>query len=201
MTHTERCIKVILTARHGSGLLQAIRNSRRTLSSCFIDTDYTSLNKIRGSTVVLLLLQRFSVGLAFEYSLCIITVLNLDLSACCLDASMSYKPSRGPNNILYVNEPQQNLGRGVWPCKSGLSPGNSFLFYVVFMRSFPLLVSGRGCGLGLYRFLIIMPPPPPTEGAGDILFLLRILLASALASASAWHFLVWTIFHEPVGGF
>ena len=35
----------------------------------------------------------------------------------------------------------------------------------------------------------------PTEGEGDLLFLVRILLASALASASAWHFLVCTISH------
>ena len=44
----------------------------------------------------------------------------------------------------------------------------------------------------------------PTDGEGDILFLVRILLASALAmasaSASAWHFLVCTISHDPVGG-
>ena len=39
----------------------------------------------------------------------------------------------------------------------------------------------------------------PTEGEGDILFLVRILLASA--SVSAWHFFVCTISHEPVGGF
>ena len=38
----------------------------------------------------------------------------------------------------------------------------------------------------------------PTKGEGDILFLVQILLASALAlaSASAWHFLVCTIWHE-----
>ena len=38
-----------------------------------------------------------------------------------------------------------------------------------------------------------------TEGEGDILFLVRNLLASA--SALAWHFLFCTISHEPVGGF
>ena len=45
----------------------------------------------------------------------------------------------------------------------------------------------------------------PTEEEGDILFLVRILLASALALAlalaMAWHFLVCTVSHEPVGGF
>ena len=45
----------------------------------------------------------------------------------------------------------------------------------------------------------------PTEVEGDILFLVRILLASALALVSAlaslWHFLVCTISHEPVNGF
>ena len=43
----------------------------------------------------------------------------------------------------------------------------------------------------------------PTEGEGDILFLVRILLAPALAlaSASAWQFLGCTMSHEPVGGF
>ena len=42
----------------------------------------------------------------------------------------------------------------------------------------------------------------PTEGEGDILFLVWIMLATALALvlASAWHFLVCMISHEPVGG-
>ena len=40
-----------------------------------------------------------------------------------------------------------------------------------------------------------------TERKGDILFLVRILLAAALALALAWHFLVCMISHEPVGGF
>ena len=39
----------------------------------------------------------------------------------------------------------------------------------------------------------------PTKGEVDILFLVRILLASAIVSA--WHFLVCTISREPVGGF
>ena len=38
-----------------------------------------------------------------------------------------------------------------------------------------------------------------TEGEGDILFLMRILLASA--SAPVGHFLVCTISHEPSAGF
>ena len=43
----------------------------------------------------------------------------------------------------------------------------------------------------------------PTEGEGDILFLVRIPLVSALVLAleSACNFLVCTISHEPVGGF
>ena len=46
-----------------------------------------------------------------------------------------------------------------------------------------------------------------TEGEGDILFLVRILLASALALAltlaleSAFHFLACMISHEPLCGF
>ena len=58
----------------------------------------------QGSTVEFLLLQRFNVGLAVEYSSFFISVLNLDLYFCCFDASML----RGPNS-LYVYEPQQNL--------------------------------------------------------------------------------------------
>ena len=46
--------------------------------------------------------------------------------------------------------------------------------------------------------MIIMSP---NKGEGDIFFLVRILLASALALASVRHFLVCTISHEPVGGF
>ena len=41
----------------------------------------------------------------------------------------------------------------------------------------------------------------PTKGEGDILFLVQILLVSALASASVSHFLVCMISHELVGGF
>ena len=43
----------------------------------------------RGSTVGFLLLQRFSVGLPVEYSSCFISVFNLDLYVCCVDALMS----------------------------------------------------------------------------------------------------------------
>ena len=39
----------------------------------------------RGSTVGFLLLQRFSVSLAVEYSSCFISVMNLDLYVCCFD--------------------------------------------------------------------------------------------------------------------
>ena len=38
------------------------------------------------STVGLLLLQHFSVGLVVEYSCCFISVLKFDLSICCFDA-------------------------------------------------------------------------------------------------------------------
>ena len=65
--------------------------------------------------------------------------------------------------------------------------------------SFPLIIL-KVCRCFLHGmkmcFVIIMSP---TKGKGDILFLVRILLASALSSA--WYFLVCTISHEPVGGF
>ena len=77
-----------------------------------------------------------------------------------------------------------------------------------FHRSIALLALGISL-LGKYvctssSWLYIMSP---TEGEEDILFLLRIMLASVLASASAsasasaWHFLACTISHEPVAGF
>ena len=75
----------------------------------------------RGSTVGFLSLQHLSKGLGVEYSSCFILVLNLALYVCCFDPWMSRNPSCGPN-ILHVYEPQQDLGRGLWPCKTGLSP-------------------------------------------------------------------------------
>ena len=72
----------------------------------------------RGSNVGL---QCFSVGFTVEYSSCFISVLNFDLSVCCFDAQMSRSLSCGPN-ILYVHEPQQNLGGGwLLKCKTGLN--------------------------------------------------------------------------------
>ena len=62
----------------------------------------------RGSTVVFLLLQRFSVGLAVEYSSWFISVIYM---FAVLKRWWVRSPSRGPNN-LYVHEPQQNIWRG-----------------------------------------------------------------------------------------
>ena len=56
-----------------------------------------------------LLLQRFSVGLAVEYSSCFIWVFLIYMFAVLCGPS---RPSRGPNN-LYVYEAQQNLERGL----------------------------------------------------------------------------------------
>ena len=66
----------------------------------------------RGSSVWLVLLQRFSVGFALEYSSYFTSVLNLDLYVCCLIHWWVRSPLRGPSN-LYVYEPQQSLGRGL----------------------------------------------------------------------------------------
>ena len=63
----------------------------------------------RGSTVGPLLLHRFSVGLAVEYSSCFISVLNMDLYVRCFDALMSRSPLRGPNNS-YVYEQVERCG-------------------------------------------------------------------------------------------
>ena len=53
----------------------------------------------RGSTVGLLLPQRFNVGLAAKYSSCFSSELNIDLYVCCCGALMSRSPSRGPNSF------------------------------------------------------------------------------------------------------
>ena len=60
-----------------------------------------------------LLLWRFSVCLAVEYSSCFISVLNLDLFVCSLDALMGRNPSYGSDNLMYVYELQQTLWRGL----------------------------------------------------------------------------------------
>ena len=72
----------------------------------------------RGSTVGFLMLQSFSVGFAVEYSSCI-SLLNLYLYVCCVDAFIGYSPSCLLNSFIY--EPQQNLGRGMCKRKIGLS--------------------------------------------------------------------------------
>ena len=77
----------------------------------------------RGSTVGLLLLQRFNIGLTIEYSSWFISVLNLYLYVWCFCAFMSRSPSRGPNNLC-VYEPQQNLGWGLLERKTYLCPSN-----------------------------------------------------------------------------
>ena len=81
-----------------------------------------------------------------------------------------------------------------------------------FTHGFPDYYPG-GCGWRLKHFycgqIFTLGPDiimSPTEGPNDILFLVRILLASAFwlavfGLASVWHFLVNTISHEPLGGF
>ena len=64
-----------------------------------------------------LLLQRFSVDLAVEYS----SMLKLDLYVCCFDSLTSWSPSRRSNNF-YVYGPQQNLWRGLLRRETGFSP-------------------------------------------------------------------------------
>ena len=79
---------------------------------------------------------------------------------------------------------------------------SSYSFPPIILKLFWCFLHGmKMCMWFGYNPLIIFISP--TEGEGDILFLVRILLASALASAStsAWHFLACTISHEPVGGF
>ena len=69
----------------------------------------------------LLLLHRFRVGFAVEYSSRFISVMNLNLYVHCVDALMSRSPSRGLNN-LNVYESQHNLGRRLLQRETGLSP-------------------------------------------------------------------------------
>ena len=71
---------------------------------------------------VLLLLPRFSAGLAVEFSSCFISVLNLGLYVCCFGALLSRSPSAAEQHLMYVYEMQQNLGRELWPRQTGLRP-------------------------------------------------------------------------------
>ena len=59
-------------------------------------------------------------------------------------------------NILYVYEPQQNLGRGLW--LSSFWSFRSFYFYFMLSLLYVFLtswLSGRRYGIGLYRSLIV----------------------------------------------
>ena len=85
------------------------KNYRLNESACqkrsikLVGTRYSVVDRAnRGSTGGFLLLQRFSVRLAVEYSSCIITVLNPDLYVCCFDASMSYKSFTGTDYLIYL---------------------------------------------------------------------------------------------------
>ena len=74
----------------------------------------------RGSTVGLLLLQFFSVGLAGEFSSCIITVLNLDLYVCFVLMHWCVEILHADwKTLIYVDELQNNLGRGLLERKTG----------------------------------------------------------------------------------
>ena len=79
--------------------------------------------------VEFLLLQPFGVGLAVEYSSCFISVLNLYVCCFIHDTLVSRCPSRGLTS-LYVYEPQQNLGQGLFNREIGLTTPNDLLLTV-----------------------------------------------------------------------
>ena len=76
----------------------------------------------RGSNIGLLLLQRFSVGFAVEYSSCFISVFNFDLYVCCFHADEQKSRTRTEQLLMYVYELQLDLGRGLLERETGLSP-------------------------------------------------------------------------------
>ena len=75
--------------------LRLIEGSGLKLSIKFVGARCSVFGRAhRGPTVGFLLFQRFSVGLAIEYSSCFISVLNLDLYVCCFDTLVRKKKKK-----------------------------------------------------------------------------------------------------------
>ena len=104
------------------------------------------------ATVGFLLLQRFSEGLAVEYSSCVISVLDLGLCVCCVGVLMSTSPLHWLNN-LYVYEPQHNIGRGLCARRTGLS--RPVIHYWPFQGGASVVVYSR-CHCSSVYFLFIL---------------------------------------------